>query len=236
MSSRRALALRHTDCTDLGSFESLLHNADFAISYADASTAELAEIDPNEPDLLVILDDDQRSAPGGHDVPGCAARLLIERRLRDQRATLGLGLGGALVAQALGARIHSESATEIGWCHLTLTGEGQRSALRHLDGAHTPVFQWHRRILDLPLGARLLASTPLCRNQAFSWGETALGLQFHPEVTARQLEAWYARGAEELVAEGISLENLRLESAQYAPLLQAYAEPFLHAWLASAGL
>jgi len=98
------------------------------------------------------------------------------------------------------------------------------------------VFHWHSDTFDLPPGATPLASTLACTNQAFSCGETVLGLQFHPEVRARELAAWYAARMEELVTQGISLERLQLESAQYAPVLQAYAEPFLHAWLASAGL
>jgi GMP synthase (glutamine-hydrolysing) len=220
----------------LGSFESLLGNADFAIEYVDAPTADFSAIDAIEPELLIVL-----GGPIGarqeREYPFLRAeRALLERRVSERRPTLGICLGSQLLAQALGARVYPGHGRELGWHPLTLTEDGHDSALEHFDGAHTPVLHWHGDTFDLPAGATLLASTPAYAHQAFSWGRAVLGLQFHPEVTARRLEAWYVGHACELASEELSVENLRVEGEQYAPLLQSYAEPFLHAWLASVGL
>jgi GMP synthase-like glutamine amidotransferase len=52
------------------------------------------------------------------------------------------------------------------------------------------VFQWHGDTFEIPTGARRLASSTLCKNQAFSWGKNVFGLQFHLEVTATMINDW----------------------------------------------
>ena len=53
-------------------------------------------------------------------------------------------------------------------------------------------FQWHHDSFDLPGGAVLLASSLACPHQAFSVGDSAWGLQFHPEVTETIIRDWCA--------------------------------------------
>ncbi|HEY9738492.1 MAG TPA: hypothetical protein V6D06_19500, partial [Trichocoleus sp.] len=51
--------------------------------------------------------------------------------------------------------------------------------------------QWHGyEVKQLPPGGVALAASQACPIQAFAVGETALGLQFHPEVTDRLIESW----------------------------------------------
>ena len=71
--------------------------------------------------------------------------------------------------------------------------------LQQLLGRHTPVLgslpplfealQWHHYTYGLPAGAVELARSPAC-TQAFRLGDACWGVQFHPEVTAAQLESW----------------------------------------------
>jgi GMP synthase (glutamine-hydrolysing) len=229
-------AIRHVPFEDLGSFEVLLRNADFAITYVDAPTDDLNEIDSVAPDLFVVL-----GGPIGvyqdRAYPFLREELrLLERRLAARKPTLGICLGSQLLARVLGARVYAGHAKEIGWGPLTLTQAGRASSVAHLAGEHTSVLHWHGDTFDLPSGATLLASDEVYTNQAFALENFVLGLQFHPEVTARGLETWYVSHAAELASTDISLERFRIESEQYAPVLQSYAELFMHAWLRSAGL
>ena len=53
-------------------------------------------------------------------------------------------------------------------------------------------FQWHHDSFDIPDGGILLASSTACFHQAFRVGESAWGLQFHPEVTEEIISRWCA--------------------------------------------
>jgi len=44
---------------------------------------------------------------------------------------------------------------------------------------------------DIPNGAKLLATSKVCRNQAFVLIKMRYGLQFHPEVNDKLINAWF---------------------------------------------
>jgi GMP synthase (glutamine-hydrolysing) len=62
-------------------------------------------------------------------------------------------------------------------------------------------------------------------------GDFALALQFHPEVTAADLESWYVGHACELHHAGIAVESLRAAARERAPALEAAAARFWNLWL-----
>ncbi len=71
-------------------------------------------------------------------------------------------------ARTLGARVYPGPETEIGWAPIQLSNVGWNSVVRHLDDG--PVLHWHGDTFDLPVVCDLLASTKVCRNQAFRKG------------------------------------------------------------------
>jgi GMP synthase-like glutamine amidotransferase len=62
-------------------------------------------------------------------------------------------------------------------------------------GSFLKIFQWHGETFDLPDGATLLASSPVCRNQAFRVGAATYGIQFHPEVSPEMIADWCRQDA-----------------------------------------
>jgi GMP synthase-like glutamine amidotransferase len=112
--------------------------------------------------------------------------------LRTKTPVLGVCLGVQLLARATGSWVRRmPDGPEIGWCHVELTEAG---ALDPVLGAMPRMFealQWHHYTYGLPKGAVELAKSPAC-TQAFRLGEACWGVQFHPEVTAAQLEGWMA--------------------------------------------
>jgi GMP synthase (glutamine-hydrolysing) len=116
---------------------------------------------------------------------------------------------------------------------LTLTDAGRASALRHfeVDGQSIPVLHWHGDTFDLPDGATRLASTDVCENQAFAWGDHVLGLQCHPEVLVERFESWLVAYSAEVAQCGIDVNALRVDTARYGPGLERAACKMFGEWL-----
>ena len=230
---KTAIAIRHVHFEDLGSLEPALVRAGYRIRYADCCIDDIAALDPVAPDLVVVL-----GGPIGayeEDLyPTLKGELnLLEMRLGANRPTIGICLGAQLMARALGARVYPAAAKEIGWGQITLAPAGCESAIRHLGQDNTAVLHWHGDTFDLPAGATLLASTEICRNQAFSWGGSALGFQFHPEAKLARLEQWFIGHACEIAGAKVSVAALRADTARYAARLEIQARKCFDEWLAS---
>jgi GMP synthase (glutamine-hydrolysing) len=212
----------------------LLAERGHTVRYVEAPTADFRDLDALAPDLLVVL-----GGPIGvyenDRYPFIDAEVaLLTSRLAAARPTLGICLGSQLMAKALGARVYPSGVKEIGWAPLDLTSEGAASCLRHLT---TPVLHWHGDTFDLPAGAVRLASTPACRNQAFSAGRHALALQFHAEACGAPLEAWFVGHACEISATpAISVPELRADTQRFSAALEERGRTCFREWFASAGL
>ncbi len=228
-----AVAVRHVAFEDAGSFAAVLEQQGYTLRYVEAGVDDLAAIGAWAPDLLLIL-----GGPIGayeDDIyPFIGDELrLIEARLAACQPTFGICLGAQLMARALGARVSPGSnGKEIGWAPLELTAAGQATPLRHLAPELTPVLHWHGDTFDIPVGAERLAGSARYPNQAFAVGRHALALQFHPEVTAAGMERWFIGHAGEIGAtEGISVPQLRADTARWAAGLQGHGRQMFAEWL-----
>ena len=132
---------------------------------------------------------------------------LIRQVMASHIPYLGICLGGQLLAAALGAKVVSNRWEELGVLNVALTEEGKADRIFRRISKSFSTFQWHHDSFDIPDGGVLLASSDVCPNQAFRVGESAWGLQFHPEVTERIIRNWCAweslvpAATEELIAE-----------------------------------
>ncbi|MGE8505120.1 MAG: glutamine amidotransferase [Pseudomonas sp.] len=228
MTQRTLHAIRHVGFEDLGSLEAPLRAAGYQIEYLDAAERDLSQLDPLAADLLVVL-----GGPIGvydHErYPLVVAELeLLRTRLAANRPTLGICLGAQLMAAALGSIVYPGPAKEIGWSTLELADSDYQplAALRDM-----AVLHWHGDTFDLPEGCTLLASTPLCRQQAFARGPNVLGLQFHPEVRGDRFEHWLLGHASELASSGIDPVTLRHDAKRYAAALEQAGSVLLGNWL-----
>jgi GMP synthase (glutamine-hydrolysing) len=217
-----ALVLRHVPFESLGLIESVLVEMGISPRFVDVPRGLPSRIELSQAALLVVL-----GGPIGayqEDLyPFLTEELrLIEEQLRSGRGILGVCLGAQLMARALGSRVYAMPQKEFGWSPLTLTEEGRCGPLRSLEAL--PVLHWHGDTFDLPAEAIRLASTPHTPNQGFSYGDHAYALQFHPEVTLLDLEAWYVGNAAELgQLRNPSIPRLREEGRIAVPRLEAGA-------------
>jgi GMP synthase (glutamine-hydrolysing) len=229
------VALRHVPFEDLGLLAPLLANRGHALRYVDVPVGGLDTVDPRTPDLLVVL-----GGPIGvyenDSYPFIDAEVaLIEQRIAAGKPLLGICLGSQLVAKALGARVYPAGVKEIGWAPIELTDDGRASCLRRLDDV--AVLHWHGDTFDLPAGARRLASTRVCANQAFSYGPSTLALQFHAEAAGAALEGWFVGHTAEISnTPGISVKGLRADTARYTGAIERAGTACFADWLTSQGL
>jgi len=116
--------------------------------------------------------------------------------------------------------VHRHERHEIGWYDLVMTDAGRADSVLGVLGERAPVFQWHSRTYNLPAGAQQLARTETCEQQAFRWGTSAYGFQFHLEADAEMIERWLALPAyrDELAAAGLGRDEHAIRAATGAML------------------
>ena len=115
----------------------------------------------------------------------------LAQLIADRRPTLGVCLGVQLLARAAGAEVLRLDVPEIGWIDVELSENGAADAVLGALPARFPALVWHQYTYGIPAGAVELARTDRT-TQAFRLGDACWGVQFHPEVTAIQLDRWTA--------------------------------------------
>jgi GMP synthase-like glutamine amidotransferase len=136
---------------------------------------------------------------------------------------LGICFGAQALATALGGETVLSARPEVGWFEVrsddpSLIPPG-------------PWMQWHYDKFTIPPGATELARDDVCP-QAFRYGR-ALGVQFHPEVTADGLGVWLDNGgAEKARSIGVDPDVLRREAAARAGSSRSRAYALVDAFFA----
>jgi len=112
----------------------------------------------------------------------------IERAIFEDKHVLGICLGSQLISDVLGGLVYKNAYKEIGWFDVSLTGEGKNSSVFKGFTDKFTVFQWHGDTFDIPPGCKHIAESVACKNQAFTYGDKTLGLQFHLETSEESVK------------------------------------------------
>lgn len=113
---------------------------------------------------------------------------LIKKAIEEGKVVLGICLGAQLIASAMGAKVYPNQHKEIGWwpvSHSLPAGTSTDAVQEAI------VFQWHGDTFELPHGAKRVATSEACLNQAFTIGSKVLALQFHLEATTDGITQLY---------------------------------------------
>jgi GMP synthase-like glutamine amidotransferase len=187
----RVLAFRHVRFEGLGLIEPALRSRHIEVDYADLYQPGAALPDIGRYDGLIFMGGPMSvNMPVNDDLPFLRQEMaFIRQAMARRQPILGICLGSQLIARAMGATVRRNFAKEIGWYDLRFTPAAGGDRLFGGLSQET-VFHWHGETFDLPPGAELLASSDLCRNQAFRAGDRVYGLQFHLEVTPEMIADW----------------------------------------------
>ena len=179
----RVLAVTHGPSVGPGVFEDAVRAEGHELAVWEVPSRGLPA---EEADAYVVLGGAMH--PDEEETHGWLAREVewLGERLDREAPLLGVCLGSQLIARAAGARVFRADEPEVGWLEVERTGTADpvTDALPERFEA----FQWHHYTHELPDGAVELARSRVCL-QAYRLG-SALGVQFHPEVRAQQVEAW----------------------------------------------
>jgi GMP synthase (glutamine-hydrolysing) len=149
--------------------------------------------------------------------------------LREEKPFLGICLGAQMLTNHLGGRVgfHPDELVEIGYYPLVTTADGAR-----FGPFPEHVYQWHREGCELPNGTRLLAtSSGAYPNQAFGCG-SAIGVQFHPEITYAQIHRWTGGNAARLGMKGARERHEHIDGhIHHGPKVHAWLDRFLARWV-----
>ena len=185
----RVLVLQHIACEPPGVYEDVLGER--------GVTIHRVELDQGEPlpewqrfDAIIAMggpmsvnDDDK--LPWLRD-----EKTLINDAVRAGVPFFGACLGAQLLAASLGGTVFRGPAPEVGLLPVFLTPEAETDPVFADIPPKLLTFQWHGDTFSLPAGSVLLASSSAFRHQAFRWGNSAYGLQFHLEVSLDMAEQW----------------------------------------------
>jgi GMP synthase (glutamine-hydrolysing) len=223
------LAVRHVAFEDLGLLGPLVASRDYEVRYHEAGIDPFDSRTLQSPDLVIVLGGpigvyENNTYPFiAHEVAAIADRIAAEKPI------LGICLGAQMMAAALAARVVPGPVKEIGWAPLTLTAEGNKSALAPL--GTTPVLHWHGDNCELPAGCLALASTAHCPVQAFVRSPAQLALQFHLETDPARFESWLVGHTAELGNAGIDPNELRKQAQTFGGATLEVGRRVLAAWL-----
>ncbi|MDA2979097.1 MAG: type 1 glutamine amidotransferase [Actinomycetota bacterium] len=145
--------------------------------------------------------------------------------------TLGLCLGGQLLADALGGSAYLAQRPEIEFTRV-MPRVADDLLADTLTSARTLLF--HRDTFDLPDGATLIASSARYP-QAFRFG-SAVAVQPHPEVTGKVAADWIDDPTQkvDLDRAGASAADLKAEIHAAEPEMSRLASSFFAAWFSEA--
>ena len=122
----------------------------------------------------------------------------IDKAIAANKILLGVCLGSQLIADVLGGKVSKNQHKEIGWFPVSLTREAENSSIfSSLPGTFT-AFHWHGDTFKIPRGAKRMAQSEGCMNQAFECGR-AIGLQFHLEYSKKSIDMMFRNCGDELV-------------------------------------
>lgn len=224
----RLLVFQHVAAEPLGTLDRLIRRRGHRIKFVNFERDAAAQPCVDRYRGLIVLGGPMNVEDSAHRAHLLTEMRAIEAALRQDKPVLGICLGAQLLAHVLGAPIRRQREAEIGWYDVGVTDAGRSDAVLGPLGEGAPLFQWHNHTFEIPHEAEHLAQSSTCANQAFRYGRSAYGFQFHLEANQALIERWLSTPAyrDELRAAGLAqdAEAIRARTLAEVARMEQHAE------------
>ncbi len=189
-------------------------------------------------DALIVMGGPMEVYHGPDKYPSKEDELNFIKKAMGKIPIIGFCLGSQLLAHSLGADVHKNIINgkwikEIGFYHITLTKEGLKNPIFKGFPPKIKVLQWHGGAFDLPKKSILLATSPLCQNQVFSY-KNAFGFLCHFEFTPQMIKT-QIKNDRKWIHEEFDMDEKKLlrEAEEYKILMKSQCFRFMDSFLAN---
>lgn len=194
---------QHVEFEGLGLIEPWLRARGHEISVTRWWAGETAGTDAEAAEWLIVMGGPMNIYQHRDFSWLVAEKVAIAMAVARGARVLGVCLGAQLIADVLGGKVMQNSEREIGWWPVrAVPSNGTSFVERYVFPPEATVLHWHGDTFTLPPGARRLAESDGCAQQAFAWGERVLALQFHLEMSGGAVAEIARACADELVGGG----------------------------------
>jgi GMP synthase (glutamine-hydrolysing) len=214
--------LHHLDKTFLGGAADPIRAAGLDVVERDLMRGEPLP-EAGEADAILSLGGDQSVRDiAQYDYLQAEAELLREEAERGT-PILGVCLGGQLLAHALGGTVDRLPKRIVTWAEVEKLPAAEGDPV--IGPLPNPVraLHWNEDGFTTPPGGVELLTRAAEGGEAFRWGDSAWGIQFHPEADEEALAGWYA-DVEWLVEAGVDETAAREADRVHLPGQRATAE------------
>jgi GMP synthase-like glutamine amidotransferase len=228
-----ALVIENDPSDDLRRLGEWLAEAELPLTVLRPHAGDALPADLDGYVALIVLGGDQTAYASAAGEPGApwfpALEGLLRKAVRGRVPTLGVCLGGQLLATAHGGLAErSTSGPEIGPGLVARRDAADQDPLFRYVPLLPDVVQWHSdEITELPLNATLLAASTRYPNQAFRIGDRAWGLQFHIECDVEMIAGWARSDAAVLAELGYDPDAVVAATAEILPDVEEVWQPFV---------
>ena len=153
----------------------------------------------------------------------------LEKTVQKGTPVLGVCYGHQLLAHALGGKAGPNPAgRQIGTVTVELSdGSEDDPLLGYLPRTFAAQTSHSEAVLELPAGAKRLATSPLDNNFAIRYAENVWGLQFHPEFSGIVMSEYIRCRSDAIREEGLNPQQLidkTTETLEAKSLLRKFVE------------
>lgn len=235
----RLLVFQHVAAEPLGTLDALIRRRGHRMRFVNFERDPDAEPDVGRYRGLIVLGGPMNVEDHPQRAHLRTEMRCIEAALRGGIPVLGICLGAQLLAHVLGAPVRRHPVAEIGWYRWRPTAAAANDRLLAALPYGAPIFQWHAYSFETPPQATHLGATEHCAHQAFCWNDQAWGLQFHLEMDAALIERWlqHPRYRQDFADCQLThgAEDVRQQTPEHLPVMQAAAEPAFEGFLDRVG-